>query len=101
MTPGKADLIKPKLAMVMAQLKATMSHFAIAEAWKDLGIDYKSSYLVVTSMLNTISNIYDHPPPIPFYELVKNQHEALSKLAIYLRAFDEELADVYDRDLKV
>jgi hypothetical protein len=101
MTPGKADLIKPKLAIVMAQLKATMSHFAIAEAWKDLGIDYKSSYLVVTSMLNTISNIYDHPPPIPFYELVKNQHEALSKLAIYLRAFDEELADVYDRDSKV
>jgi hypothetical protein len=99
--PRATGAIKPKLDKVMAQLKATMNHFAIAEAWKDLGVDDKSNYLIVTSTLNTVSNIYDNPPPIPFHELVMNQHGALSKLAIYLRAFDDELADVYEHDSKV
>ena len=43
----------------------------------------------------------ENPPPIPFHEIVMNQHGALSKLAIYLRAFDDELADVYEHDSKV
>jgi hypothetical protein len=38
---------------------------------------------------------------IRFFEMVHNQHGALSKLAVYLRNFDKELADVYDRDSKV
>jgi hypothetical protein len=101
-TPGKAlAAIKPKLDKVMAQLRSTMSHFAIAEAWKDLGIDDKSSYLMVTATLHTVTNVYDNPPPIPFDELINNQHHALSQLSVYLRRFDDELADVYDRDSKV
>ena len=99
---NKADtVIKPTLVKVMAQLKAAMNHFAIAEAWKDLGIDDKSNYLMITSTLHTVSNIYENPPPVPFAELVHNQRGALSQLAIYLRNFDEELADVYDHDSKV
>jgi hypothetical protein len=94
-------VIKPRLEKVMAQLRATMNHFAIAEAWKDLGIDDKSNYLMITATLHTVSSIYDNPPPIPFAELVGNQHGALSKLAIYLRNFDEDLANVYDRDSKI
>jgi hypothetical protein len=94
-------VIRPKLDKAMAQLRATMNHFAIAEAWKDLGIDDKSNYLMVTATLHTVSNIYDNPPPISFHELVGNQHDALSKLSIYLRGFDDELADVYDRDSKI
>jgi hypothetical protein len=101
MTPSKADLLKPKLDKVMAQLKATMNHFAIAEAWKDLGIDDRCNYLMITSTLHTVSTIYDSPPPILFFEMVNNQHGALSKLRFYLRNFDEELADVYDRDSKI
>jgi hypothetical protein len=103
--PGKvsvaATFVKPKLDKVMAQLIATMSNFAVAEAWKDLGIEDKRNYLVVTSMLHTVSNIYDNAPPIPFYELVRNQHVTLSKFSIYVRAFDGELADVYEHDSKV
>jgi hypothetical protein len=103
--PGKvsvaATVVKPKLDKVMAQLIATMSNFAVAEAWKDLGIEDKCSYLVVTSMLHTVSNIYENPPPIPFYEVVGNQHATLSNFTIHLRAFDDELADVYERDSKV
>jgi hypothetical protein len=64
-------------------------------------IDDKSNYLMFTATLHTVSNIYENPPPIPFYELVGNQRGALSKLSIYLRGFDDELADVYDRDSKV
>jgi hypothetical protein len=94
-------VIKPKLNKAMAQLKATMSHFAIAEAWKDLRIDDKSNYLMITSTLHTVSNIYDNPPPIHFAELIHNQHGALCKLAVYLRNFDEELADVFERDSKI
>jgi hypothetical protein len=48
-----------------------------------------------------VSTIYDNPPPILFFEMLHNQHGALSKLAVYLRNFDEKLADVYDRDSKV
>jgi hypothetical protein len=100
--PGRAaGMIKPKLDKAMAQLKATMSHFAITEAWKELGIEDKSNYLVVTSTLHTVSNIYENPPPIPFYELVANQRDALSTFSIYLRAFDDELGDVYERDSKL
>jgi hypothetical protein len=99
---SKADtVIKPKLVKVMAQLKATMDHFAIAEAWKDLGIDDKSNYLMITSTLHTVSNIYDNPPPILFAELVNNQRGALSELAIFLRNFDEDLATVFERDSKI
>jgi hypothetical protein len=46
-------VIRPKLDRVMAQLRATMNHFAIAEAWKDLGIDDKSNYLMITATLHT------------------------------------------------
>lgn len=94
-------VIRPKLDKVMVQLSATMNHFAIAEAWKDLGIDDKSNYLMITATLHTVSNIYDNPPPIPFFELVGNQRGALSRLSAYLRGFDQELADIYDRDSKV
>jgi hypothetical protein len=98
----EAQLIKPNLDKVMSQLKASMSHFAIAEAWKDLGIEDKSDYLMVTATLQTVSNIYEEPPPrISFDELVYNQRSALSKLSKYLRAFDDELADVYEHDSKL
>jgi hypothetical protein len=86
----------------MAQLKATMSHFAVTEAWKDLGVEDKGNYLVVTSVLHTVINIYESPPPsISFLQMVVNQYAALNQFAIYLRAFDAELADVYERDSKI
>jgi hypothetical protein len=100
--PSKAyTVIKPKLDKVMTQLRATMDHFAIAEAWKDLGIDDKSNYLMITATLHSVLNIYFNPPPIHFFELVGNQHSALSRLSVYLRGFDQELAEIYDRDSKV
>ena len=34
-------------------------------------------------------------------ELAINQHGALTQFAIYLRAFDAELADIYEQDLKI
>jgi hypothetical protein len=99
--PRKIDAIRPKLDKVMLQLKATMSHFAVAEAWKDLGIEDKGNYLVVTSTLHTVANIYDNPPPICFLDLVRNQHGTMCQFAKYLRAFDAELAGIYERDSKV
>lgn len=78
-----------------------MDHFAIAEVWKDLGIDDKCRYLMITATLHTVSNIYFNPPPIHFSELVGNQRSTLSKLSVYLRGFDGELADIYDRDSNV
>jgi hypothetical protein len=81
----------------MSQLKASMSYFAIAEAWKGLGIEDKSNYLKVTATLHTVSNIYEEPPPrISFDELVSNQRATLLDFSIYLRAFDDELADIYE-----
>jgi hypothetical protein len=94
----EAQSIRPRLGTAIAQLKATMGHFAIAEAWRDLGIEDKMNYLVVTATLHTVANIFDNPPPISFNELAGNQRAALSKFSIYLRAFDEELADIYERD---
>jgi small-conductance mechanosensitive channel len=92
---------KAKLSKVMQQLKTTMDHFSIAQAWQGLGIQDRTNYLIVTSTLHTVTNIYDHPPPIDDLQVIRNQHETLSKLALYLRAFDDELADVFLRDSKI
>jgi len=98
----KAGEVKQKIDAAMTQLKATMSHFAITEAWKDLGIEDKGNYLVVTSTLHTVLNIHENPPPsLGPLDLAVNQRDALTKFGIYLRAFDAELADVYERDSKV
>jgi len=98
----KTSDVKPKLDAVMSQLKATMSHFAVTEAWKDLGVEDKGNYLVVTSTLHTVLNIYENPPPtLSFRGVIANQQHALTQFSIYIRAFDAELADIYERDSKI
>lgn len=88
-----------KLSSSMRALKATMNHFAIAQAWQDLGIEDRANYLIVTATLHTVITLYDHPPPTGD-ENTATLHDALAKLQTYLRAFDPELADVYERDSK-
>jgi hypothetical protein len=88
-------------AQVMRSLRITMDHFAVAQAWQGLGIEDKTNYLIVTATLHTVMTMHDNPPPVDDTVSIRNQHEALSKLAIYLRAFDDELADVFARDSKV
>ena len=34
-----------------------MSHFAVAEAWKELSAEDKANYLVITSTLHTVASI--------------------------------------------
>jgi hypothetical protein len=47
-------------------------------------------------------NIYENPPPtLGYLEIICNQRDTLTKFAIYLRAFDAELADVYERDAAI
>jgi len=93
--------MKQKFTRAMQALKDTMDHFAIAQAWQDLGIHDKANYLIVTSTLHTVVTISDNPPPIEAIRSIGNQHETLKKLSHYLRAFDPELADVFDRDAKI
>jgi hypothetical protein len=98
-----AESVRPKLIAeskkkydgAMRALRATMDHFAIAQAWQGLSIDDRTNYLIVTATLHTIVTIHDHPPPIDAIENIRNQYATLTKLGIYLRAFDEELADVF------
>jgi len=98
----KAGEIRPLLDAAMVQLKATMSHFAVTEAWKDLGVEDKGNYLVITSTLHAVMNIYETPSPaFGFLTMVVNQRETLTHFSIYLRAFDDELADIYERDSKL
>jgi hypothetical protein len=99
-TPCRVALAREKLDKVMAQLEATIDHFAVAEVWKELGLDDKLNYLVVTSTLYTVANIYKNQPPIPYQEMIQNQHDTLTKFSVYVRAFDDELAVIYDRDSK-
>ena len=77
-----------------------MSYFAVAEAWKELSPEDKSNYLVITSTLHTVASIYNDPPAIPYAQLVSDQHSTFTQFEIYVRAFDEELANVFNRDLK-
>jgi hypothetical protein len=94
--------VKDKLDAVMVQLKTTMSHFAVTEVWKDLGIEDKANYLVVTSTLHTVTNIHENPPPtLGNLALAMNQQGTLRQFTIYLRAFDAELADIYQRDSNI
>jgi hypothetical protein len=91
-----------RFGTVMQSLKATMDHFAIAQAWQGLGIEDKTNYLIVTATVHTVMTMHENPAPnIDDIASIRNQHDAFSKLAIYLRAFDAELADVYERDAKV
>jgi hypothetical protein len=100
--PGRKTLaVRPDLDKAMKQLRAAMSHFAVAEAWKGLGAEDRANYFVVTSTLNTVTNIHSDPPDISYTELVSNQHSIFTQFEIYVRAFDEELADVYLRDSKI
>jgi hypothetical protein len=94
----KANAVRPDLDKAMKQLQATLSHFAVAEAWKELGAEDKANYLVITSTLNTVTNVYCDPPAISYTQLVFNQHNMLTQFEIYVRAFDDELADVFRRD---
>jgi hypothetical protein len=50
---------------------------------------------VVTATLHAVMTLHEDPPPIDDTESVRNQHDALSRLGIYLREFDSELADVF------
>jgi hypothetical protein len=97
----EAQAVKPELDKVMKQLRATMSHFAVAEAWKELSAEDKANYLVITSTLHTVASIYNDPSAIPYAQLVSNQHSTFTQFEIYVRAFDEELADVFNRDSKI
>jgi hypothetical protein len=54
--PRKIDVARPKLDKVIVQRTSPMSHFAVAEAWKNLGIEDKEKYLIVTSTLHTVTN---------------------------------------------
>jgi hypothetical protein len=78
-----------------------VAHFAIAQAWQGLSIEDKTNYLIVTARLHTIMTIHENPPPIDDTASIRNQHDALSQLAVFLRAFDGELAHVFERDAKV
>jgi hypothetical protein len=88
---------KLHLDNAMTHLNATLGHFAVAEVWKTLAPEDRGNYLVITSVLNTLATIYTNPPN-NLIDVVANQHDTLVKLAVYLRAFDDELADVYERD---
>jgi hypothetical protein len=92
---------KENVAQAMSALKATMNHFAIAQAWQGLSIDDKTNYLIITATLHTVLTINEHRPPITDIRFFQNQRDALSNLAIYLKAFDTDLADVYIRDAKL
>lgn len=97
----ETEAVKQDLDKAMKQLKATLSHFAVAEAWKELGPEDKANYLVVTAVLHTLTSIYADPPALPYGELVSNQYGTFTQFEVYVRAFDEELADVFHRDSKI
>lgn len=94
-------VIRENQKRTMLQLKATMGHFAIAQAWQQLDLDDRTNYLIVTSTLHTLINIYDNPPSLQELPLVSNRHVSLLQLGTYLEAFDSELARVYMRDAKI
>jgi hypothetical protein len=105
-SPHEVEARKLKFERTMKTLKATMGHFAMAQAWQGLGLEDKTNYLIVTTTLHTVMTIHDNSPsPIEderaHIASIRNQHDLLSKLAVYLRAFDDGLADVYERQAKV
>jgi hypothetical protein len=46
-------------------------------------IDDKTNYLIVTARLHTIMTIHENAPPIDDTASIRNQHDALSQLAVF------------------
>ncbi|MGM4891241.1 hypothetical protein [Tardiphaga sp. 839_C3_N1_4] len=87
------------LDAAIPQLSMTLQYFAVAEAWRDLNIGDKAGYLMITATINTVINMFQHPPPGAQREsLIENRHQTMVDLARYIRAFDKDLANVFDRD---
>jgi hypothetical protein len=99
---GLLAMLEDLLKSAVSQLKMTLSYFAVAEAWRDLSIEDKAGYLTVTATIQTLINMFEFPPPrASRNELIRNRAHIMTNVAIYIRAFDDELANVFDRDAKV
>ena len=83
---------------MITQLVATIDDFAVKEAWRDLDYEDKANYLIIVSTLRTVTNLYNKPSRAPYLKRMQNQYDTMLKLGVYLRAFDDELAEVYERD---
>lgn len=81
------------------QLKEVLRFFGVSEAWRDLEVNDKAIYLTITSTLQTLLNLHDRPLPNHDRErAVRVRDRALRNLQGYIRAFDADLGESFDRD---
>jgi hypothetical protein len=85
-----------------AFIEEGLNHFTVREAVRDLRIDDRVLYVTIVARLSTFVAINKRPSEhLSRAARLQNQYTALMNLRDYLRAFDSDLAAVYDRDAQI
>lgn len=91
-------VLRNTLRSAMRSLDAAMDHWSIPQAWQGLGIEDRANYLILTATLHTVLILHKNPPAEGHIATIEAQHQALGRFGRSLRAFDDELADIFARD---
>jgi hypothetical protein len=79
---------------------AALDNFVLREITRDLDVQDRARYIHIISTLTTLVATAQ-PDSMHFLEYLRNQKWALESVGAYLRDFDTELADVFERDSAV
>jgi len=83
-------------------IEASLSHFTVREAVRDLRIDDRVLYVAIVARLSTFVTINKSPSEhLNRATRLQNQYDALKSLWTYLSKFDSDLAAVYTRDAQI
>lgn len=97
-TDAKIRIVRDMIDECVEHLEATFSHSAIPQAWQGLAIDDKSTYLMLTSTIHTTLLLFKSPAMSDWRASLPLRRDNLLKFGAILRAFDADLADVFERD---
>ena len=79
-----------------------LDSFVVREAMKDLRANDRAPYIMICTTLATLVNIHKKPGvTVTVFEHLINQQKGLMNIRTYLRSFDTELADAFDRDAEI
>jgi hypothetical protein len=83
----------------ISYLQNALNNFAVREGARDLGVEDRMLYVAICSTFATVVDLSNSPgQQISRREHLMNRQRALMHVQTYLRGFNTELANVYERD---
>jgi hypothetical protein len=98
-TPEEQHRLDVRVELMCEQLEASLESFTVREGYRELEINKRLIYLAIVGTLATFVNIAGRPSPdVDRIQRLQHLQQALMRLHLYLRGFDDELATVFARD---